>query len=229
MSDKYPSMSPYNYCANNPVILVDPDGREITLFGETYIQGTVYKGENERAAFYWDMLTDINNTRLGKNIITALCKSDKTYNIIPNSDSKGGGVSDPKDNSINFDTGFEALIHELFHAYLDESGHGGFTTFNEVGARLCAYYVVKQYNENVLKGDFLNAYYTTRASQLRLSPSSRLYQQHISVVENNFDEKSFNYLATYFLDFFKHKEYENMKNIASDSQMNFNYNFFKNN
>ncbi len=31
MSDKYPSMSPYMYCAGNPVILVDPDGREIEI------------------------------------------------------------------------------------------------------------------------------------------------------------------------------------------------------
>ena len=28
MADKYPSMSPYNYCAWNPVKLLDPDGRD---------------------------------------------------------------------------------------------------------------------------------------------------------------------------------------------------------
>ena len=33
MADKYPGISPYAYCAWNPVKLVDPDGRE---FGKTY-------------------------------------------------------------------------------------------------------------------------------------------------------------------------------------------------
>jgi len=34
MSDKYPSLSPYAYCGNNPVMLVDPDGREIWIIGD---------------------------------------------------------------------------------------------------------------------------------------------------------------------------------------------------
>ncbi|MDP2187239.1 MAG: RHS repeat-associated core domain-containing protein, partial [Sphingobacteriaceae bacterium] len=36
MADKYPSLSAYNYCAWNPVMLVDPDGRSFELF----IEGT---------------------------------------------------------------------------------------------------------------------------------------------------------------------------------------------
>ncbi|MBP9991534.1 MAG: hypothetical protein KBT45_08960, partial [Bacteroidales bacterium] len=31
MSDKYPSLSPYNYCAWNPMKLVDPNGEEINV------------------------------------------------------------------------------------------------------------------------------------------------------------------------------------------------------
>ena len=36
MADKYPSISPYAYCAWNPVKLVDPDGREVSpVFSST--------------------------------------------------------------------------------------------------------------------------------------------------------------------------------------------------
>ena len=34
MSDKYPSMSPYMYCAGNPIMYKDPDGRKVVIEGE---------------------------------------------------------------------------------------------------------------------------------------------------------------------------------------------------
>jgi RHS repeat-associated protein len=39
LADKYPSISPYAYCAWNPVKLVDPDGREFCLNDDIVIKG----------------------------------------------------------------------------------------------------------------------------------------------------------------------------------------------
>ena len=43
MSDKYPSLSPYVYCADNPVKLVDPNGEEWLVNQEGYVK----EGENK--------------------------------------------------------------------------------------------------------------------------------------------------------------------------------------
>ena len=52
MSDKYASLSPYVYCADNPIKLVDPNGEEIYVFDENgkYIERQGEKGSPDQIA-----------------------------------------------------------------------------------------------------------------------------------------------------------------------------------
>ncbi len=40
MADKYPSISPYAYCAWNPVKLIDPEGKEVYITGDAAAEAT---------------------------------------------------------------------------------------------------------------------------------------------------------------------------------------------
>jgi hypothetical protein len=91
MSDKYPSTSPYAYCRNNPIILIDPTG----MFDiET---GTVEKGDN---------LTKIKN-QINQKYGTKLSVSDiATGNNIgdPNKIQVGDKIALPGQNAeLKFD------------------------------------------------------------------------------------------------------------------------------
>lgn len=57
-SNKLPGQSPYNFCVNNPLIMVDPDGQFPIL-----VNGLVGKNSERGSATYWsaDILTTVSN------------------------------------------------------------------------------------------------------------------------------------------------------------------------
>ena len=78
MSDKYPSTSPYTYCANNPVKLVDPNGREIWVGDYYYRDGNLYTKdgnifsptENSFEGKALNSLNKIYGTETGKTLLS---------------------------------------------------------------------------------------------------------------------------------------------------------------
>ncbi len=119
MADKYPSISPYAYCAWNPVKLVDPNGEEV-----------VFAGENEKKLYeeYRTLVFSSDEYKAVQNELIELEKSSETFcirmgdNISSNSESGNFGYNvstgqfDINITSDNSWTNVEKLSHELKHA-----------------------------------------------------------------------------------------------------------------
>ena len=82
MTDKYPSISPYAYCAWNPVRLVDPDGRKIWLpSGTEYTTNMKTDNLNDDDLKIVNALNHICRSEEGLHMIGEICKSDNDINI----------------------------------------------------------------------------------------------------------------------------------------------------
>ena len=148
MSDKYPSMSPYVYCANNPIKLVDPNGEEWEIDGYIYTPGgTCPDNVSQSTKDKWNTMNKIYGTREGKTVIDAMNKEGVCYSVssekCPSGPAGGEYVSDGNKtggtiylNGVNSDVGL--LAHEMFHGYQDLNNQGSQTIHNEVQARLFA-------------------------------------------------------------------------------------------
>ena len=103
MADKYPNMSPYNYCAWNPVKLVDPDGCEFGDYydnkglylgtdgindGKTYKLKDHYRARLENKSVNWEGLLDKKHFDILKQYSTCTNNNNQLSNS-----SIGGGLS----------------------------------------------------------------------------------------------------------------------------------------
>ena len=74
MSAKYPSLSPYVYCANNPVKLVDPSGEEIDV-------SAIYQKKNDGSYKYQSVVKAFEffaKTKIGQNFLSRYAKKGQT-------------------------------------------------------------------------------------------------------------------------------------------------------
>ena len=147
MADKYPNISPYAYCAWNPVKLVDPNGREVTVWIEDG-EGNTYKYKPNMAptgdAAAQQQIQTLNkmySTSLGQEVLDVLIESGNDY-YITNESTRTPGTS----GTVKYGNGAKCkmggnntllgISHELFHAFQYENCQGGATYKNEVEAYL---------------------------------------------------------------------------------------------
>ena len=140
MADKYPSLSPYAYCAWNPVKLVDPDGRKFDSVSNIHVQRfETFTNKQISLLESKPQRTDKENAKLAEyksamDEVSKMRADDKTlYKITTNASFNDptttgytgyGGKSDNKDViniSIRGDEssreGLIQLSHELKHAF----------------------------------------------------------------------------------------------------------------
>ena len=156
LADKYPGISPYAYCAWNPVKLVDPDGAEIWIKGSggniyQYKGGKLYNKDGSayegNDVFVTRVRNDLNTLKekgmreqvesleasSQKHTIISTSQQNETkpYNNDDIANGEGCNTTIRYNSTLEREEGWErppvvGLAHEIQHAY--EMGAGEYNT-----------------------------------------------------------------------------------------------------
>ncbi len=209
-ASKYPSLSPYVYCADNPIKLVDPNGEDWIIDGIRYLPGQNCPDEvSESTRDKWNTMNEIYKTKNGQTLIDAMNGDDCHYNVSSDIKSSGQGSFSPKDKTIYLngnDKSVGTLAHEMFHAYQDYNKRSESSIFNEVEANLFSFSVLSQQCEAA--GNCIME--PANSSLLNGTPSDnspteyhKYYGDACFLLMGNFDRKKFNNVVSGFLQYSK--------------------------
>ncbi|MDX1908900.1 MAG: RHS repeat-associated core domain-containing protein [Bacteroidia bacterium] len=161
LAEKYAGWSGYNYVLGNPVVFMDPDGREIWIAygdnqrvrydnGNLYNEdGSSYDGDDAFVGQVFSHLNRIGEAKAGQQVLSELTGSDDIFNIL-NVGTRHGGMEyrDTEsggniaagflmqsglatDESLNEANRIDALSNELLHGFQSIHGEGGAADLNK--------------------------------------------------------------------------------------------------
>ena len=139
MAAKYPSLSPYVYCADNPVKLVDPDGEEVWLNGDENSKAAAFKSMQEGTHLLLTMGKDGRITAEGDPIsdadyllLDAINDNSVKVNIECNRNGDAGEYHGTTYDKINSTATSTNLVNMFEMAELEKDAPVGSGIIHEV-------------------------------------------------------------------------------------------------
>ncbi len=166
LCEKTPHLSPYLFCANDPVNNTDPTGMQVWFNDFMYTPGCEYDGDDDFIRRSVQAMNIVYESG-GDKLIDDLVASESKYSFVPGlegeSFTKGENYGDTKTHlNVALDrNGFiSAVAHESMHAGQYLNGQGGQSIFNEIEAyafelstSLISYNIDTPFNSGALSGE----------------------------------------------------------------------------